>query len=159
MTLDPISSALATELGKIVLKTVWDGGGKLVSKVGDKANLAKQQFWGASQKYVERYQKRHGTLKVLGMPEPVKLEEVYAAVKFLDQWSLQSYESVEALQDAYRQKGTQRGFRRGDSIKQDGLKVANEKQYLMVLEGAWIGEIDVLTANGTGRPQRETRRL
>ena len=40
MVLDPFSTAIATEVGKVVIKTVWDGGGKVLGMLdpnGDRA--------------------------------------------------------------------------------------------------------------------------
>jgi len=148
MTLDPISTGIALEIGKIVLKTVWDGGGKVAGMLGRTVDKATQNLvFQASQKYVENYEKRHGILKVLGMREPVTLESVYAAVQFLDDRALKSFESVQALEDTYRLSAG-RSFQGKDCPKQEGLKVANEKQYLMVLGGPGAGKSTFLRRMG-----------
>ena len=148
MTLDPISTGIALEIGKIVLKTVWEGGGKVAGMLGRTVDKATQNLvFQASQKYVENYEKRHGILKVLGMREPVSLESVYAAVQFLDDRALQRFESVQALEDTYR-LAAGRSFQGKDCPKQEGLKVANEKQYLMVLGGPGAGKSTFLRRMG-----------
>ena len=148
MTLDPISTGIALEIGKIVLKTVWEGGGKVAGMLGRTVDKATQNLvFQASQKYVENYEKRHGILKVLGMREPVSLESVYAAVQFLDDRALKSFESVQALEDTYRLSAG-RSFQGKDCPKQEGLKVANEKQYLMVLGGPGAGKSTFLRRMG-----------
>ncbi len=148
MTLDPISTGIALEIGKIVLKTVWDGGGKVAGMLGRTVDKATQNLvFQASQKYVENYEKRHGILKVLGMREPVTLESVYAAVQFLDDRALQRFESVEALEETYR-LAAGRSFQGKDCPKQEGLKVANAKQYLMVLGGPGAGKSTFLRRMG-----------
>ena len=80
---------------------------------------------------MENYAERHGKLKVLGMREPVKLEDVYTTVQFLGEEGIKAFTSIDNLEEAFRQSQT-RGFQL-KCKKQDGLKVANEKQYLMVL--------------------------
>ncbi|KAM3100950.1 NACHT domain-containing protein [Phormidesmis sp. 146-12] len=148
MTPDPFSSAIALEISKIVIKTVWEGGGKLAVWMGGGLNDAKRNvIFQASNRYVQNYSARHGILKVLGMREPVTLESVYAAVRFLDNRALQSFESVEALEEAYR-LAARRSFQGKDCPKKDGLKVANEKQYLMVLGGPGAGKSTFLRRMG-----------
>lgn len=145
---DPLSSGIALEISKIFIKTVWDGGGKVLGLFGKTANEATQALiFKASQRYVENYSNRHGILKVLGMREPVTLETVYAAVRFLDDRALQSFESVEALEESYR-LAARRSFQGKDCPKQEGLKVANERQYLMVLGGPGAGKSTFLRRMG-----------
>jgi len=148
MTLDPFSSAIALEISKIVIKSVWEGGGKAAAWMGGGLNDAKKALiFRAGEKYVENYSTRHGILKVLGMREPVTLESVYAAVQFLDDRALQRFESVEALEDTYR-LAAGRSFQGRDCPKQEGLKVANDKQYLMVLGGPGAGKSTFLRRMG-----------
>ncbi len=148
MTLDPFSSAIALEISKIVIKSVWEGGGKAAAWMGGGLNDAKKTLiFRAGEKYVENYEKRHGILKVLGMREPVTLESVYAAVQFLDDRALQRFESVQALEDTYR-LAAGRSFQGKDCPKQEGLKVANDKQYLMVLGGPGAGKSTFLRRMG-----------
>ncbi len=148
MTLDPFSSAIALEISKIVIKSVWEGGGKAAAWMGGGLNDAKKTLiFRAGEKYVENYSTRHGILKVLGMREPVSLESVYAAVQFLDDRALQRFESVQALEETYR-LAAGRSFQGKDCPKQEGLKVANDKQYLMVLGGPGAGKSTFLRRMG-----------
>ena len=83
--------------------------------------------------YADKYKSRYGLLKLLGMPQTVELEEVYTKVCFLDDLSIRRFESIEAMEEAYRESG-QRQFQVGrERSKLDGIAVANEHQYLMVL--------------------------
>ena len=93
------------------------------------------------------YEKRYGILKVLGMREPVKLESVYTAVQFLDNDDIRSFESIENLEQFYRQASSRR-FQSQDKGKQQGILVANEKQYLMVLGGPGAGKSTFLRKMG-----------
>lgn len=148
--IDPISLAIIKTLGGIVFKTVWEDGVKVAGRVGEgSVDATKRLIFHASQRYVQNYNKRHGILKVLGMREPVKLESVYADVKFLDHSDIRQFESVESLEAAYRE-AKQRSFQFQNSGKHDGLKVANEKQYLMVLGGPGAGKSTFLRRIGLG---------
>lgn len=99
----------------------------------------KKLIFAASKQYEKNYEERHGILKVLGMREPVKLESLYTAVQFLDDDAIQSFESIENLENLYRQANNRR-FQPQNCGKQEGIKVANDKQYLMVLGGPGAGK-------------------
>jgi hypothetical protein len=86
----------------------------------------KQLIFNAFSKYVQNYNDRHGILKVLGMPEPVKLEDIYTSVQFLGQRGLWQFDPSR-LEEAYRQT-KERRFQSEDCKKQDGLKVANDNK-------------------------------
>lgn len=101
----------------------------------------------ASKQYVQNYAERHGILKVLGMREPVKLESVYTAVQFLDNEARSGFDSIENLERIYRQ-ANRRKFQSQDQGKQEGIKVANDKQYLMVLGGPGAGKSTFLRKMG-----------
>jgi predicted NACHT family NTPase len=106
-----------------------------------------QEIFKASKKYNQNYSERHGTLKVLGMREPIPLESVYIAVQFLDNTTIRRFETIEALENVYRQS-QQRGFYRRDSQRKSGLEVANQTQYLMVLGGPGMGKSTFLRKVG-----------
>jgi type VI protein secretion system component VasK len=104
----------------------------------DIGKAAQQAYFDASKKYIQNYAERHGSLKVLGMREPVSLESVYTTVQVLDSED-RSFASVEDLEQAFRQ-AQGRGFRFGKESKQDGLLIADEKPYLMVLGSPGSGK-------------------
>ncbi|MCC5658992.1 NACHT domain-containing protein [Nostoc sp. XA010] len=99
----------------------------------------KKLIFAASNQYEKNYEQRHGIIKVLGMHEPVKLESLYTSVQFLDDDAIQSFESIENLENLYRQANSRR-FQSQNCGKQEGIKVANDKQYLMVLGGPGAGK-------------------
>ncbi|MEP0877548.1 hypothetical protein NDA00_17190 [Funiculus sociatus GB2-M2] len=139
---------LGLEVGKIFIKTVWEGGGKVIGGIGRRLDEGtKNLIFQASQQYDKNYTKRHGILKVLGMREPVALESVYTGVQFLDERDICRFESITNLEEAYRQ-AQKRSYQSKDCPKQDGLKVANEKQYLMVLGGPGAGKSTFLRRMG-----------
>ncbi|MBH8577020.1 NACHT domain-containing protein [Nostocaceae cyanobacterium CENA369] len=131
-----------------IFQSLWGGGGKLLGMFRQTIDEnTKQLIFTASKEYVKNYDERHGTLKVLGMHEPVKLEAVYTAVQFLDNETICNFESIEKLEEFYRQANSRR-FQSQDKGKQKGIKVANEKQYLMVLGGPGAGKSTFLRKMG-----------
>jgi len=139
--LEPFLLEAAKSLTGLVIKAGWE-----------MANIpidtpVKQLIFRASQQYVRSYTERHGILKVLGMREPIPLESVYVAVQCLDNAMLRGYESIEGLEQAYREnKRRQFGLR--ELSKQPGLAIANQKQYLMVLGGPGMGKSTFLRKMG-----------
>jgi hypothetical protein len=136
MVIDPIS----LEVGKIVIKTAWEGGGKILGWLGGNlTDETKQLIFQASQQYWQNYQDRHCLLKVLGMREPVRLESIYTEVQFLGDRDILNFTSVDSLEKAFRETA-QRSYQRQHSSKQAGLQAAKDKQYLMVLGSPGSGK-------------------
>jgi predicted NACHT family NTPase len=139
--LEPFLLEAAKGLTGLVIKAGWEMANIPIDKP------VKQLIFRASQQYVRSYTERHGILKVLGMREPIPLESVYVAVQCLDNAPLRGYESIEGLEQAYREnKRRQFGFR--EPSKQPGLTIANQKQYLMVLGGPGMGKSTFLRKMG-----------
>ncbi|MFN6570560.1 NACHT domain-containing protein [Dendronalium sp. ChiSLP03b] len=131
-----------------IFQSLWGGGGKLLGRFRQTIDEnTRELIFTASKQYVQNYEERHGILKVLGMREPVKLETIYTAVQFLDNDAIRSFESIENLEEFYR-KANSRKFQSQDKGKQEGIKVANEKQYLMVLGGPGAGKSTFLRKMG-----------
>jgi predicted NACHT family NTPase len=136
----------ANKLSEIAVRTlVYIFIETAVKNVGLLKNLSRQIIFDASQKYVKNYTERHGVLRVLGMREPVPLESVYTTVQFLNNRDIRRFESVENLEQAFR---INRGFQPKNYPKKDGLQVANDKQYLMVLGGPGVGKSTFLRKMG-----------
>jgi hypothetical protein len=106
----------------------------------------KQLIFNAFSKYIQNYNERHGIVKVLGMPEPVKLEDIYTSVQFLGQRGSWQFNPLK-LEEAYRQAEGRR-FQSEQCKKQDGLKVANDNKYLMVLGQPGAGKSTFLRRIG-----------
>ncbi|MFM9265323.1 NACHT domain-containing NTPase [Tychonema sp. BBK16] len=131
-----------------IFQSVFEGGGKFLGLIGKKLDdKTKELIHTASGDYGKRYFKRHGILKALGMREAVPLESVYTAVQFLDEQQIRSFESIQNLEEAYR-KANKRSFQQQDCKKQEGLKIANQKQYLMVLGQPGAGKSTFLRKTG-----------
>ncbi|MBW4423054.1 MAG: NACHT domain-containing protein [Nostoc desertorum CM1-VF14] len=99
------------------------------------------------------YEKRYGTLKLLGMHEHVNLELVYTPV-FLENFAIRSFEPIDQLERSSRQGSSQR-FQSQDKGKQKGITVANNKQYLMVLGEAGTGKSTFLRKVGLEALKKE----
>ena len=117
--------SIASEL----TKSVWGSAAAQV-KPGKLTDQIKQQIFNASGQYITSYADRHGVLKVLGMTEPVWIEEIYTRVQFLGDDGIRQYESLENLEQAYRE-AQKRRFQSERCEKRDGVAVANQQQYLM----------------------------
>ncbi|MGV0024234.1 NACHT domain-containing protein [Phormidesmis priestleyi] len=141
-----VIQAASLTLATIFSRVLYEGGGKLLTWMNKNLDGADRIIAQASEKYVQNYSDRHGILKVLGMREPVPLESVYTTVKFLDRSERRRFESIESLEAAYRQ-AQGRSFQ-PKSIRRDGLQVANEKQFLMVLGNPGAGKSTFLRKIG-----------
>ena len=131
-----------------IFHSIWGSGGKFLGLIGKTLDeKTKQLIHTASGQYSKRYLKRHGILKALGMREAVGLDSVYTDVQFLDEQEIRSFESIQNLEEAYR-KANQRSFQPQNCQKAEGLKIANDKQYLMVLGQPGAGKSTFLRKMG-----------
>ncbi len=73
-------------------------GGSTVQVISDKRKAAQ-----ASKLYEDRYQKRYGLLKLLGMPQGIALKSVYTPVRVLNDSSIRQFETIGDLEEIYRQ--------------------------------------------------------
>ncbi|WP_375510441.1 NACHT domain-containing protein [uncultured Nostoc sp.] len=104
-------------------------------------------IYQASEQYIIEYHKRHNKLQILGMQQPVNLDSIYTAVQCLQQDDIRRFESIEALQNLFSETG-KRGFHLEKAGKQEGIKVANQQQYLMVLGAPGAGKSTFLRKIG-----------
>lgn len=115
-----------------------------------------QQLIAASEAYLENYRHRHCQIKILPglMNEPLDLEAIYTDVKILDDISRRAFIGPEALEAAYREKGS-RYFGNSTAERLNGMTVANDKQCLMVLGGPGIGKSTFLRKIGLEALKKE----
>lgn len=130
-----------------IFYALWASGGKSLGVLSKNLNDNIKLIRGASKQYARNYTKRHGTLKVLGMPEPVNLESVYTAVQLLREQDIIRFESIEALEKTYRQSEELR-YESRKVDKQIGINAANNKQYLTVLGGPGAGKSTFIRKTG-----------
>jgi hypothetical protein len=146
--IEPFAISCVSGIALPIFQSVLETGGKFLGFIRNELDKeTKQLIYTASGEYGKRYFKRHGILKALGMREAVPLESVYTAVQFLDEQAIRSFESIQNLEEAYRQ-AKKRNFQQQDCQKQEGLKIANQKQYLMVLGQPGAGKSTFLRKIG-----------
>ena len=145
-----LESAIGGVAGTI-LETTFKAGGAVANQIKEaySETQATQKALTAAQNYVQRYEKRHCQVKVMPglMKEPLPLEDIYTAVKLLNDDTIGAFIGIDALEDTYRAKGG-RGFGQDEEERQDGIPVANAEPYLMVLGGPGIGKSTFLRKIG-----------
>ena len=119
---------------------------KLLREIYDKAKADVENNY---HQYYEIYLKRHGIVKVscIQMRKPIPLDDVYVRVQFLDQHTISRYNSPENVEKAFQDRN-RIPFDSVSDEHQDGIQVANEKQYLMVLGGPGVGKSTFLRKVG-----------
>ncbi|MBD2113976.1 MULTISPECIES: NACHT domain-containing protein [Cyanophyceae] len=141
-------TAAASGLTKIAIDVFRDtSGGFLEHLRGGMDERTRTFIFQALQKYVESYRYRQCQLKVLGMRQPVDLEEVYTSVRLLNTQDIKELESIEALEKAYREQG-RRASSDSEKKAKPGIELAREKQYLMVLGSPGAGKSTFLRKIG-----------
>jgi len=141
--IEPFVGPAAGGLVKIVMDTVKAVGGDLFKAIGDRRKAGE-----ALKKYADKYQSRYGLIKLLGMRQAVQLEGIYTNVRFLDDLSIRYFESIKAMEQAYRESGERRYQTGRKTDSRDGMTVANEHQYLMLLGGPGAGKSTFLRRLG-----------
>ncbi len=122
---------------------------KVVKEGWERVKNKRQRSKNASHDYDNPYKKRHGQLKVscVGMEAARSLDEVYVAVQFLDKRKAATYGSTENIERVL-QESSERHFDSTLGKRQDGMRVANNEQYLMVLGGPGVGKSTFLRKVG-----------
>lgn len=153
----PFVADLAKDIVKDLAKDAAKDGGKgLLGWSKEQVQLKFSEASKASKAYVEAYQDRHCMLKPLGMRQPIALDSIYTAVRFLDNYALRQLTSARELEIAFRETRNLR-LRQRDCKTQAGIEVANSTQFLMVLGAPGAGKSTFLRKMGLealkGTPQ------
>jgi hypothetical protein len=108
-----------------------------------------QKSKNASHDYGSRYKKRHGQLIVtcVGMEPARSLDDVYVAVQFLDKRRAVTHGLTEDIERGFRER-EELYFTSTSNDRQEGMRTANDKQYLMVLGGPGVGKSTFLRKVG-----------
>ena len=140
-----IVTALTNNFIGQTIKSGWEGINKNELLNKDVGQLIKEGKYLFLREYTQRYWDRHGMIKVLKMSKPMDLESIYINVKCLGNLVRDYYD--ENLENKYRES-KQRRFNFRDDGKKDGLLLANQEQYLMVLGDPGIGKSTFLRKVG-----------
>jgi hypothetical protein len=140
-----IVTALTNNFIGQMIKSGWEGINKNELLNKDVGQIIKEGKYLFLREYTQRYWDRHGMIKVLKMSKPMDLESIYVNVKCLGNLVRDYYD--ENLENKYRES-KQRRFNFRDDGKKDGLLLANQEQYLMVLGDPGIGKSTFLRKVG-----------
>ncbi len=130
---------------------------KLVSKlIGKVYQTLMPRIANSLHSYDKHYRERHGIIKVscAEMREPILLDDIYVAVRFLGRRGRVKYSSPTDIEKAFREWRNRRPVSSlaeemlTPDERQDGMQIANDKQYLMVLGGPGIGKSTFLRKVG-----------
>ena len=107
----------------------------------------KKLIYQASKQYILNYQKRYNRLLVLGMSQPVNLDDIYTEVQCLQPDEIRNFESVTALEKNYRHNGSRR-LTNEKSARENGITIANQYAHLMILGQPGAGKSTFLRKIG-----------
>lgn len=146
--IEAITGSVISGVAIPIFRAMFQGSSKLFWLFGKRLNKkTKLIIFQASEQYTQNYIERHGIVKVLGMRKPCPLTEIYTKVRFLDETDINVFVSLESIEKGYRRsKG--RSFAWREHHKKDGLQVANETSFLMVLGGPGTGKSTFLRRIG-----------
>ena len=160
---------LKTVLGGPILHTLKNAYGAIANKRRrSKAKLVnnshqriencelKEKVENTLHQYNEKYRKRHGQIKVscVEMEAPIPIDAVYVDIQFLERKRASKYGSLEDIEKAFREEDKKPSESSYDK-RQDGMWVANDKQYLMVLGGPGVGKSTFLRKVGLEALERQ----
>jgi predicted NACHT family NTPase len=128
-------------LGETVINTAKTGGEKIIDGTSQLAQSTQDLFFKVAKKYVENYANRHATFKVLGMAKPVTLDDIYIKVNF-EHNRIPKYQTLDDQEQLFRQRDLR------DQEGKDGMKIANQEPYLMVLGHPGTGKSTFLRKVG-----------
>lgn len=96
--------------------------------------------------YAEAYRARHGTVKVLGMSQPVPLHQVFTAVRVVPHRFLGAFVNLDQMHEAFESAGRQHPAFSGETI--DGIQIANTHAFLNLLGAPGAGKSTFLRRLG-----------
>ena len=148
---DPISSTIVGAIAGPVFEQLWKAGSSAIQGIKSEYSRVEaiDKLRAASAEYERHFGDRHGQIKVMPglMKDPVSLDSIYTTVKLLDHGDIRYFRTEQDLEEAYR-RSVRRSFQLGGDKRIDGMAIANEKQYLMVLGGPGIGKSTFLRKLG-----------
>lgn len=108
-----------------------------------------QKSKNAAHNYEKHYREHHDKLKAycVGMKTSLSLDDIYVEVKFLDQNIVSKYGLLEDAEGAF-QGANERLVGSNSDERPDGMRVASDEQYLMVLGDPGVGKSTFLRKVG-----------
>ncbi len=160
-----MNSSLGEMAGKGGQGAIAKVGASILEKLVEKGIdfVKDRQAWAdLFLRYETKYLERYGIVKLLGMKQGIALDQVYTGVRILDDVSIRQFESLEALEKTYRERGIRRlqqgGCRLGkDGEPENGIQVANQYSCLMVLGGPGAGKSTFLRRIGLAAARGEAQ--
>jgi hypothetical protein len=101
----------------------------------------------AMTEYASRYFEMYGIVKPLGCPAPIRLQSIYTEVEVISPVYLNKFTDRNALEDEFKRSKRQTGHF-GDSVRHDGMDLANKHQFLNILGAPGGGKTTFLRRLG-----------
>ena len=136
-------------MGKMVIWILTKVVSVFSKEAWERLKNKRQNSKNASHDYNSPYNKRHGQLQAscVGIDPSRSLDDVYVAVQFLNKRRTTTHMSLEEVEETFRENG-RTDFTSTSDERQDGMRVANNEQYLMVLGGPGVGKSTFLRKAG-----------
>lgn len=146
---EPWINAAVAGLSGIISSIIKEEGTNFFTRLwgGDISQTIEQAIFDASKKYIHKYIYRHGSLKVLGMHEPINLDDIYTSVILLDHLGRKKLSNIEELEKTFR-KNPRQPYSYPSNQKHVGIKVVGKTQFLMVLGAPGSGKTTFLRKMG-----------
>ncbi|MDE0013945.1 MAG: NACHT domain-containing protein [Candidatus Poribacteria bacterium] len=136
-------------VGKFVISILTKVVSVFSKEAWERVKNRHQNSKNASHDYDSPYKKRHGQLYVscVGIEPSRYLDDVYVVVQFLSKRRATKHNSIEDVGKALQEKG-RRYFNATSDKRQNGMRIATNEQYLMVLGGPGVGKSTFLRKVG-----------
>jgi hypothetical protein len=158
-----LAESLITQAAQAIFDTVGSFATFAANRAKDHATRRK-----TSRAYAEYFMRRHGTVKVLDMAQPVSLGAIYTSVKVIDPKYLSDYTRIEEMERQFVRSGRRHHSNEGKTPSVSGLSIANDSQFLNVLGAPGSGKTTFLRRlghdalgldNSTKRPRYNHKKL
>jgi predicted NACHT family NTPase len=103
------------------------------------------KIYSATQEYADTFLRRYGSIKVLGMSEPVPLQDLYTEVHIVSSNVKNKERMIEDMETKFR---STRGNLTSEESRKNGIAFANEKAKLNVLGAPGSGKTTLLRKIG-----------
>jgi hypothetical protein len=144
--LDAVALTAVSGVAVPLFQSLVDSGGKILGLFGRQIDRAtKQTIYTASGEYANRYTRRHGQIKLLGMRQPLDLEAIAVPLRVSIEHEARRFASVEESEQGFAQTGQ---FAQPSGVVLSALELARQRPYVMVLGTPGSGKTTVLRQVG-----------